>query len=99
VAALLIGLSMEAAVEFSFLLGFVTLTAATLYETAKDGKLMVDTFGLATPLLGVVVAFVFAALAIRWMVGYLSRHDLAIFGWYRIAVAILVIVLVATGAI
>jgi undecaprenyl-diphosphatase len=99
VAALLLGVSMEAAVEFSFLLGFVTLSAATLYETAKDGKLMLDTFGLGTPLLGVVVAFVFAALAIRWMVGYLSRHDLAIFGWYRIAVAVLVIVLVATGAI
>ncbi len=99
VAALLIGVSMEAAVEFSFLLGFVTLSAATLYETAKDGKLMLDTFGWGTPLLGLVVAFVFAALAIRWMVGYLSHHDLAIFGWYRIAVAALVIVLVATGAI
>ena len=99
VAALLIGISMEAAVEFSFLLGFVTLSAATLYETAKDGKLMLDTFGLGTPLLGLVVAFGFAALAIKWMVGYLSHHDLAIFGWYRIAVSVLVIVLVATGAI
>ena len=99
VAALLIGISMEAAVEFSFLLGFVTLSAATLYETAKDGKLMLDTFGLGTPLLGLAVAFVFAALAIKWMVGYLSHHDLAIFGWYRIAVSVLVIVLVATGAI
>jgi len=99
VAALLIGISMEAAIEFSFLLGFVTLSAATLYETAKDGKLMLDTFGLGTPLLGLVVAFVFALLAIKWMVGYLSRHDLAIFGWYRIAVSVLVIVLVVTGAI
>jgi len=99
VAALLIGVSMEAAVEFSFLLGFVTLSAATLYETAKDGKLMVDTFGLGTPLLGLVVAFVCAALAIKWMVGYLSHHDLAIFGWYRLALGALVIVLVATGAI
>jgi undecaprenyl-diphosphatase len=99
VAALLIGVSMEAAVEFSFLLGFVTLTAATVYETAKDGKLMLDTFGIATPLLGLVVAFVFAVLAIKWMVSYLSHHDLAIFGWYRIAVSALVIVLVASGAI
>lgn len=99
VAALLIGVSMEAAVEFSFLLGFVTLTAATLYTTAKDGQLMLDTFGLGTPLLGLVVAFVFAALAIKWMVSYLSHHDLAIFGWYRIAVSVLVILLVATGAI
>ena len=77
VAALLLGMSMAAAVEFSFLLGFVTLGAATVYETAKDGKLMIDTFGIAIPLLGLVVAFVAAAVSIRWMVGYLSRHDLA----------------------
>lgn len=99
VAALLIGLSMEAAVEFSFLLGFVTLGAATAYETLKDGKLMIDTFGIAVPLLGLAVAFVAAAISIAWMVGYLRRHDLAIFGWYRLAVAALAVVLVATGTI
>jgi undecaprenyl-diphosphatase len=99
VAALLLGLSMEAAVEFSFLLGFVTLGAATLYEFAKDGKLMIDSFGIAIPLLGLVVAFAAAAVSIKWMVGYLRRHDLAIFGWYRIVVAGLAIVLVATGTI
>jgi undecaprenyl-diphosphatase len=99
VAALLLGLSMEAAVEFSFLLGFVTLGAATLYTAAKDGKLMIDSFGIAIPLLGLVVAFAAAVVSIRWMVGYLSRHDLAIFGWYRLAVAALAITLVATGTI
>jgi undecaprenyl-diphosphatase len=99
VAALLLGMSMEAAVEFSFLLGFVTLGAATVYETAKDGKLMIDTFGIAIPLLGLVVAFAAAAVSIKWMVGYLRRHDLAIFGWYRLGVAALAITLVATGTI
>ena len=99
VAALLLGLSMEAAVEFSFLLGFVTLGAATLYTAAKDGKLMIDSFGIAIPLLGLVVAFAAAVVSIRWMVGYLSRHDLAIFGWYRLAVAALAITLVTTGTI
>jgi undecaprenyl-diphosphatase len=99
VAALLLGMSMEAAVEFSFLLGFVTLGAATVYETAKDGKLMIDSFGIAIPVLGLVVAFVAAAASIKWMVGYLRRHDLAIFGWYRLAVAALAITLVATGTI
>ena len=99
VAALLLGLSMEAAIEFSFLLGFVTLGAATLYTAAKDGKLMIDSFGIAIPLLGLVVAFAAAVVSIRWMVGYLSRHDLAIFGWYRLAIAALAIALVATGTI
>jgi undecaprenyl-diphosphatase len=98
-AALLLGISMSAAVEFSFLLGFVTLAAATAYEMLSSGKTMIDTFGIAVPLLGLVVAFVFAAISIRWMVTYLSRHDLSVFGWYRIGVALVVIGLMATSAI
>lgn len=99
VAALLIGYSMAAAIEFSFLLGVLTLGAATAYSVLKDGKLMLDTFGLITPLIGFVVALVAAWVTVRWMVTYLQRHSLAIFGWYRIGVAVLVIVLVATHAI
>jgi undecaprenyl-diphosphatase len=98
-AAVLLGLSMAAAVEFSFLLGLVTLTAATGYEFLSNGKLMLDTFGLGIPLLGLVVAFVAAVVSVRWMVTYLARHDFSIFGWYRIGVALLVIVLIATNAI
>jgi undecaprenyl-diphosphatase len=99
VAALLLGVSMGAAVEFSFLLGFVTLTAATGYETLSSGKTMVDNLGLAVPLLGLVVAFAAAVVSIRWMVTYLSRHDLSIFGWYRIGVALIVIGLLAAHTI
>ncbi|MGZ6954255.1 MAG: undecaprenyl-diphosphate phosphatase [Acidimicrobiia bacterium] len=99
VAALLLGFSMLAAIEFSFLLGVVTLGAATAYSVVKDGKLMVDTFGIATPLLGLAVAFVAAVISVRWMVGYLQRHSLSVFGWYRLAVAALAIVLLATHAI
>jgi undecaprenyl-diphosphatase len=98
-AAVLLGLSMAAAVEFSFLLGLVTLTAATGYEFLSNGKLMLDTFGLGIPLLGLAVAFVAAVVSVRWMVTYLARHDFSIFGWYRIGVAVLVIVLIATNAI
>ena len=99
VAALLVGVSMSAAVEFSFLLGFVTLTAATAYEGLSSGKQMVQTLGIAVPLLGMLVAFLAAIVSIRWMVSYLSRHDLSIFGWYRIAIALVVIGLVATHTI
>ena len=98
-AALAVGLSMSAAVEFSFLVGLVTLGGATMFEIAKDGSTMVDTFGWVDPLIGLVVAFVSAAIAIKWMVGYLQKHSLAIFGWYRLAVAALALVLLATGAL
>ena len=97
--ALLVGVALRAAVEFSFLLGFGTLTAATLFTVVKDGDTMVDQFGLFDPLVGAAFAFVSAMLAIRWLVTYLERHDLSIFAWYRFAVAGLTIVLLATGAI
>jgi undecaprenyl-diphosphatase len=86
----LIGLSTQAAVEYSFLLGLVTLTGASVYETAKEGGAIIDTLGVVAPVVGVVAAFVAAALSIKWMVGYLSRHSLAIFGWYRIGLAFVV---------
>ncbi len=99
VAALLLGLSMAAAIEFSFLLGVLTLGAATAYSVLKDGSLMVDTFGGLTPMIGLVVAFVAAVVSVRWMVTYLQQHSLAVFGWYRIAVAAIALVLVITNTI
>jgi undecaprenyl-diphosphatase len=98
-AALLVGLNIVAAVEFSFLLGFLTLAVATGYEALKNGGNLVDTYGLANPLIGFVVAFVAAVAAIKWMVAYLERHDLSIFGWYRIGIAGLTLVLLATNVI
>ena len=87
IGALLIGVAMPAAVEFSFLLGFGTLTAATLFKLTKDGGTLVDQFGILDPLIGAAFAFVSAVLAIRWLISYLSRHDLTIFAWYRFIVA------------
>jgi undecaprenyl-diphosphatase len=99
VAALLLGYSMAAAVEFSFLLGFLTLGAATGYQVLKDGQEMIDAFGWVTPVVGLVAAFLAAAASIKWMVGYLQRHDLSVFGWYRIGIGVVAAVLVVTGAI
>ncbi len=99
VAAVLVGLRLSAAVEFSFLLGLGTLSAATMLDLAKHGGEIVDTFGVAAPIVGFVAALVSAVVAVRWMVTYLQRHSLAIFGWYRIGVALIVGVLLVTGTI
>ncbi len=98
-AAVLLGFSLTAAVEFSFLLGLCTLGAASGYSLLKDGSFVFDRFGTASPLIGVVVAAVAAALSVKWMVGYLARHDLRVFAGYRVLVGIATLGLVAGNVI
>lgn len=88
-AGSLAGLSLSSAVEFSFLLGVLTLTAATGYKAMQGGWLMVEAYGWHTMLTGFFFAAASAALAVKWLVGYLNRHSLSIFGVYRIALAVL----------
>jgi undecaprenyl-diphosphatase len=99
VAALLVGLSLSAAVEFSFLLGLLTLSAATALDLVKHGGVIYDTFGALSPIVGFVCAFLAAVLAIRWLVGYIQNHSLAIFGWYRLGIATLTAGLILAGTI
>lgn len=90
VGGMLVGLSLSAAVEFSFLLGLITLSAATAYDALKHGELMLQTFDGMSLLVGVVFAFIAALVSVKWMVGYLNRHGLAIFGYYRVVLAVVV---------
>jgi undecaprenyl-diphosphatase len=99
VAALALGCTMSAAIEFSFLLGLATLTAATILDLAKDGPTLVKDYGWATPVLGGLVAFVTAVLSVRWLVSYLRTRPLTIFGWYRLLIAAVTVVLIATDVV
>lgn len=97
VGGVLVGLSLPAAVEFSFLLGVLTLSAATVYDGLKHGAVMLESFGPTALLLGTFAAWLSAVLAIKWMVGYLNRHGMAIFGYYRIGLAVVVTVALLLG--
>lgn len=89
------GLSPARAAEFSFLLGLITLTAASGYKFVSDGGNMLAALQVGPVLVGCLVAFISATLAVKWLVGYLSKHGLALFAWYRIAFAIVVFWLIA----
>ena len=88
---MLFGLSPRRAAEFSFLLGLPTLSAACAYEIFKqrhDLGVRIDELGGPAPILiGLAVAAISAAFAVKWLVGYLSRGGFAVFGWWRVAVA------------
>ena len=92
-AALLLGASPVAAAEFSFLLALPTLGAATLYDLVKNYPgLTGPALGGPGPLVvGLAVSAVVAALAIRGFLRYVVSRGLAPFGWYRIALGVIVI--------
>jgi undecaprenyl-diphosphatase len=87
-AAVLLGLSLEAAVELSFLLGVIVLSGAAGKDALAHGQVILSELGLGSALLGVAVAGLSAAAAVAFLVAYLRRHSLAVFGWYRIALAL-----------
>ncbi len=97
VGGLLVGLSLPAAVEFSFLLGLLTLTAATVYDGLRHGNQMLAEYGPTQIILGLLAAWISAVLAVKWMVSYLKSHGLAIFGYYRIILAVVVAALILSG--
>ena len=99
VGGVLAGLSLPAAVEFSFLLGVVTLGAATCYDGLKHGETMLAIYDPLTLFVGLFVAFLSAVLAVKWMVAYLNRHGLSIFGYYRVMVSILAGIVLSMGMI
>ncbi|QDU71918.1 undecaprenyl-diphosphate phosphatase [Mucisphaera calidilacus] len=99
VAGVLVGMSLAAAVEFSFLIGVVTLLAATVYKAIDAGPVMLEAYGWTPMIIGSVAAWASAVVAVRWMVDYLKQHGLALFGWYRVALGVVVAVLIVTGVL
>jgi undecaprenyl-diphosphatase len=87
----MIGLTPAKSARFSFLLGFVTLCAATAFTLLKHGREMAASLDAGPVIAGMIVATATAAISVKWLVGYLSRHGLALFAYYRIMVAIAIL--------
>lgn len=88
--ALLIGVSRTVAAEFTFFLAIPVMLGASLLKVLKFGfsfngnEIMV----LAT---GMITAFLISVVVIRFLMGYIKKHDFKVFGWYRIVLGVVVL--------
>jgi undecaprenyl-diphosphatase len=103
VGGMLAGMKPRQAAEFSFILGLPTLGAACAYSLLKnlagDAPNMFETLGTAPMLAGLIVATVSAAVAVSWLVSFLTRHGLSPFGWYRLVLCVVMGALIWQGAV
>jgi len=91
VAGMLLGFTPVAAAEFSFLLALPILSAATLHDLKDHGHQILAACAPGAMPVGLIVSFVVAAISVQFLIRYLTRHGLAVFGWYRVALAVLVL--------
>ena len=95
------GLTRKAAAEFSFFLAVPTMLAATAYKLLKlimdpvQRAVLVD--NMTTLIVGNVVAFIVALLAIKFFIEFVSKYGFKVFGWYRIIVGGAIIVMMLCG--
>lgn len=85
-----VGLNPKKAAEFSFLLGLITLSSASTFKAITEGPRMIEVLDIGPVSVGILVAFVSGACAVKWLIGYISRYGLGIFAWYRFVLAIIV---------
>lgn len=91
VGALLIGISREVAAEFTFFLAIPAMFGASLLKLVKFGFHFTSK-ELGLLMLGCVVSFGLSVVAIRFLMGYIKKHDFKIFGYYRIVLGGLIVV-------
>lgn len=90
IGALLIGVSRTAAAEFTFFLAVPTMLGASALKLLKFGFAF-TTAEVITLVLGMVVAFAVSLACIKFLMAFIKKHDFASFGWYRIALGLLVL--------
>lgn len=88
VGGYIVGLSPTKAAEFSFLLGFITLSSASAYKIFSQGTTILKILNLGPAIFGCTIAFITGALVIRWLINYLNGHGLMLFAWYRVILAL-----------
>ena len=94
------GLTRKRAAEYSFFLAVPTMAGATLLDLLdilKEDATWVNTHDLIMLVVGCVVSFIVALLAMKWFVSFLTKYGFKVFGWYRIIIGIIIIVMLLSG--
>ena len=94
------GLTRKRAAEYSFFLAVPTMAGATLLDLLdilKEDATWVNTHDLIMLAVGCVVSFIVALLAMKWFVSFLTKYGFKVFGWYRIIIGIIIIVMLLSG--
>ena len=90
VGALLLGVSRTVAAEFTFFLAIPVMFGASLLKLLKfEGAMVMNEFVLL--IVGMLVAYVVSVLVIKFLMGYIRKHDFKVFGWYRIILGLAVL--------
>ncbi len=89
--AMLLGCSRSASAEFSFFLGIPAMAGASLIKMLKFGFAFTGA-QIAILILGMVVSFIVALYTVKYLMGYIRKHDFTVFGYYRIVLGIIVLV-------
>ena len=90
IGALLIGVSRKAASEFTFILAIPVMLGASLLKLMDFGLHLTGT-EWAVLLSGMVSAFLVSVVVIKFLLGYIRKHDFKVFGWYRIGLGVVVL--------
>lgn len=91
IGALLIGVSRVAAAEFTFFLAVPVMFGMSALKMIKMGFAMTGAEAVIL-VVGMVVAFVVSLIVIKFLMGYIKKHDFQVFGWYRIVLGVLVLI-------
>ena len=97
VGAMLLGASKRAAAEFSFFLAMPTMAGAFAYDLFKNRDVL-NAADLNLIAVGFVVAFISAVMVVRGLLGFVSKHGYALFGWWRIIVGTVALIALSLGA-
>ena len=88
--ALLIGVSRTVAAEYTFFLAIPVMFGASLLKVVKFGFAFTS-LELTLLIVGTVVSFIVSLFVLRFLMGYIKKHDFKVFGWYRIALGAVVL--------